>query len=84
MDAAVVKEVECMSKISDKNLTAVRIEIAVNICTLRPKVLEAICSQKPTYLKTDDVAGFHIVKIMMKAEPSIGNILKFYHKRLAR
>ena len=68
----------------NRELQAMRIDIALKICINHPQVLEALMSDKPKYLDSKDTVAFSLVKIMMKAEPCIKNILSFYYKREAR
>jgi len=68
----------------NRELQAVRIDIAIRICIEHPQVLEALMSDKPKYLEPKDAVALSLVRIMMKAEPCIKNILSFYYKRELR
>jgi hypothetical protein len=67
-----------------RELQAMRIDIALNICINHPQVLEALMGDKPKYLDVKDAVALSLVRIMMKAEPCIKNILSFYYKRELR
>jgi hypothetical protein len=65
-----------------RELQAVRIEVAVNICITYPALYKKIFSKTPLWNNEKEKCAGEVLKAMLKAEPCIKNILSFYYKRM--
>jgi hypothetical protein len=68
----------------NRELQAVRIEVAVNICVSFPELYPKLMSKNPVFIADKEYVAACVLKEMMRLEPCIKNILSFYYKREAR
>jgi hypothetical protein len=73
-----------MAEISRDELRQIRIELAVKTCMSFPNLAREIIENKPFYVKPSEMVAFRVLKDLLKLEPSIKHLLKFYVKREAR
>jgi len=67
-----------------RELQAVRIEVAINICIKYPTLYNKIQSGNLIYKSNDEMVACHVLLEMLRLEPCIKNILSFYYKRELR
>jgi len=68
----------------NRELQAVRIKIAVNICVQYPNLYPKLMSKNPVFIADKEYVAARVLKEMMRLEPCIKNILSFYYKRESR
>lgn len=65
-----------------RELQAVRIEIAVNLCMSYPRIYQMIKTHQ-FYFKSDkERVACEVLMALMRYEPCIKHILDFYYKRM--
>jgi hypothetical protein len=68
----------------NRNLQAVRIEIAVQICQSFPALYSKVNSLQPHFISDKERCAAETLIKLMSLEPSIRHILDFYYKRMER
>ena len=79
-----IGEVRNMSEVKRRELQAVRIEVAVQICIKFPSLYPKIYGKSRTPITDYESAAADILVGLIKLEPSIKHILDFYYKREGR
>ena len=67
-----------------RELRAVRIEVAVQICIQHPNLYPKIMSKIPVFISQKERCAADVLREMMRQEPCIKHILDFYYKRMGR
>ena len=65
-----------------RELQAVRIEIAVNICLSFPSLYPKLMSRTPVFISQKERCAADVLREMMRQEPCIKHILDFHYKRM--
>jgi len=65
-----------------RELQAVRIEIAVQICIQHPNLYPKLMSKNPVFIADKEYVAACVLKEMMRLEPCIKHILDFHYKRM--
>jgi hypothetical protein len=73
-----------MAEISRDELRQVRIEVAIRTCMNFPDLAMKLIDNKPQLIKKNEEFAYKVLKKLMRVEPCIKHILKFYVKREAR
>jgi len=68
----------------NRQLQAIRIEAAVNICIQHPNLYPTIRDRKYIYNDAKERICAELLMVLMKQEPCIKKILSFYYKREGR
>jgi hypothetical protein len=67
---------------SESSLKMLRVDTAIQMCIQTPHLTEMILSNSPDEPRNyEEKIRFGILQELVKIEPSILHILKFYHKR---
>ena len=68
----------------NRELQAVRIEVALKMCIEQPSLFWKAQTKFPVYSDIKERLKIDILRELMRQEPCIKNILSFYYKREAR
>jgi len=68
----------------NRELQAVRIEVAINICIKYPTLYNRMKDKNIVYKSEEEMVACKVLDSLMCLEPCIRNILSFYYKREAR
>jgi hypothetical protein len=66
----------------NRELQAVRIEVAMNLCITYPTIYDMIKTHKFVFKSDKERVACELLMYMMRYEPCIKNILSFYYKRM--
>ena len=70
-----------MIQVNNRELKAVRIEVAISICIKFPRLYLMILKNKWSYRTDEEQIAENILFELIELEPCIKSILDFYYKR---
>lgn len=70
-----------MKELNERELKAVRIEVAIEMCIRSPSLYQNTLEQMKHFNLSRETVAVKILRELMRLEPSIGHILEFYYKR---